>query len=177
MLAFLGLLTIVLLLVLVMTKIVSPVVALIGVPILTAILGGFTSELSKFITEGLQSIATTAVMFVFAILFFGILMDAGTFKPIISKLLKIAGHDPARITVVTALLAMIVHLDGSGAVTFLVTIPAMLPLYDTLGMRRSTLATTVALAAGTMNILPWGGPTIRAAKPWKFQLRSFLTPF
>ncbi len=176
MLAFLGLLTIVLLLVLVMTKIVSPVVALIGVPILTAVLGGFTSELPKFITDGLQSIATTAVMFVFAILFFGILMDAGTFKPIISKLLKIAGHDPARITVATALLAMIVHLDGSGAVTFLVTIPAMLPLYDTLGMRRTTLATTVALAAGTMNILPWGGPTIRAATALEVPVTALFNP-
>ena len=30
-------------------------------------------------------------------------------------------------------------------------------------MRRTTLATLVALAAGTMNVLPWGGPTIRAA--------------
>ena len=30
-------------------------------------------------------------------------------------------------------------------------------------MRRTTLATIVALSAGTMNILPWGGPTIRAA--------------
>ncbi|GAB3170822.1 CitMHS family transporter [Telluribacter humicola] len=176
MLAFLGLLTIVLLLVLVMTKRVSPVVALIVVPIVTALLGGFTSEIVKFITDGIQSIATTAVMFVFAILFFGILMDAGTFKPIITWLLKVAGNDPARITVVTAVLAMIVHLDGSGAVTFLVTIPALLPLYDALGMRRTTLATTVALAAGTMNILPWGGPTIRAATALEVPVTELFNP-
>ena len=30
-------------------------------------------------------------------------------------------------------------------------------------MKRTTLAAIVAMAAGTMNILPWGGPTIRAA--------------
>ena len=88
-----------------------------------------------------------AVMFIFAILFFGILMDAGTFKPLIRRLLKAAGKDPARITVATAILAMIVHLDGSGAVTFLITVPAMLPLYDALGMRRTTLATVTALLA------------------------------
>jgi citrate-Mg2+:H+ or citrate-Ca2+:H+ symporter, CitMHS family len=176
MLALLGLLTILLLLILVMTKLVSPVVALIAVPVVTGLLAGFTSELLTFITEGIQSIATTAVMFVFAILFFGTLMDAGTFRPIIARLLKAAGHEPTRITVVTALLAMLVHLDGSGAVTFLVTIPALLPLYDTPGMRRTTLATVVALAAGTMNILPWGGPTIRAAIALEVPVTELFNP-
>ncbi|QHT66767.1 citrate transporter [Rhodocytophaga rosea] len=176
MLAFLGLLTIVLLLILVMGKFMSPVVALIVVPIATALMGGFTAEILTFITDGIKTISTTAVMFIFAILFFGVLMDAGTFNPIISRLLKIAGNDPTRITVVTAILAMIVHLDGSGAVTFLVTIPALLPLYDALSMRRTTLATIVALSAGTMNILPWGGPTIRAATALEVQVTQLFNP-
>jgi citrate-Mg2+:H+ or citrate-Ca2+:H+ symporter, CitMHS family len=176
MLAFLGLLTIVLLLVLVMSKKLSPVVALIIVPIATAFIGGFTTEIVTYITDGVKTISTTAVMFIFAILFFGILMDAGTFEPVIRRLLKAAGNDPARITVVTAILAMIVHLDGSGAVTFLVTVPAMLPLYDAMGMRRTTLATVVALAAGTMNILPWGGPTIRAASALEVQVTELFNP-
>jgi citrate-Mg2+:H+ or citrate-Ca2+:H+ symporter, CitMHS family len=176
MLAFLGLLTIVLLLVLVMSKKLSPVVALIIVPIATALIGGFTTEIVTYITDGVKTISTTAVMFIFAILFFGILMDAGTFEPVIRRLLKAAGNDPARITVVTAILAMIVHLDGSGAVTFLVTVPAMLPLYDAMGMRRTTLATVVALAAGTMNILPWGGPTIRAASALEVQVTELFNP-
>ncbi|WP_416865994.1 MAG: CitMHS family transporter [Imperialibacter sp.] len=176
MLAFLGLLTIVLLLVLVMSKKLSPVVALIIVPIATALIGGFTTEIVTYITDGVKTISTTAVMFIFAILFFGILMDAGTFEPVIKRLLKAAGNDPARITVVTAILAMIVHLDGSGAVTFLVTVPAMLPLYDAMGMRRTTLATVVALAAGTMNILPWGGPTIRAASALEVPVTELFNP-
>ncbi|MDQ3846041.1 MAG: citrate:proton symporter [Bacteroidota bacterium] len=176
MLAFLGLLTIILLLLLVITKKASPVVALIIVPVATALMAGFTTELLGFITDGIKSISVTAVMFVFAILFFGILMDAGTFDPIISRLLKLAGKDPARIALATAILAMLVHLDGSGAVTFLITVPAMLPLYDTLGMRRSTLATIVALAAGTMNILPWGGPTIRAATALNVPVTELFNP-
>lgn len=176
MLAFLGLLTIVLLLGLVMSKAVSPVVALVIVPVATALLAGFGVEIMTFITDGIRSISTTAVMFIFAILFFGILMDAGTFQPIISRLLKAAGNDPARITVVTAVLAMIVHLDGSGAVTFLVTVPAMMPLYDALGMKRATLATIVALGAGTMNILPWGGPTIRAATALEVPVTALFNP-
>jgi citrate-Mg2+:H+ or citrate-Ca2+:H+ symporter, CitMHS family len=176
MLAFLGLLTIILLLALVMAKKASPLVALIAVPIFTGLLAGFSSELLTFITDGLKAISTTAVMFIFAILFFGVLMDAGTFEPIISWLLNIAGNDPTRITVVTAILAMIVHLDGSGAVTFLVTIPALLPLYNALGMRRTTLATIVALAAGTMNMLPWGGPTIRAATALNVPVTALFNP-
>src|SRR5690606_607839 len=150
MLAFLGLLTIVLLLYLVIAKKASPVIALTLIPILTGILAGKVQELPSMIGEGLQTIAPTGVMFVFAILFFGVLLDAGTFQPIISRLLKLAGNDPIKIALVTAVLAMLVHLDGSGAVTFLIVVPAMAPIYDQLGMKRITLACIVALSAGTM---------------------------
>ena len=49
------------------------------------------------------------------------------------------------------------HLDGSGAVTFLVTIPVMLPLYERLGMDKKVLACAASLAAD-VNLLPWTGP-------------------
>ena len=176
MLAWLGLLTILMLLFLVMTKRMAAVVALIIVPIITSLLAGFTTEIVGYITEGLKSIAPTGVMFIFAILFFGILTDAGTFKPLIKKILRFAGNDPAKVTVATALLAMMIHLDGSGAVTFLVTIPALLPLYNALNMKRTTLATVTALAAGTMNILPWGGPTIRAAAALEVSVTTLFNP-
>lgn len=176
MLALLGFITIVVLLVLVMTKKASPVIALIVVPFVTAIIGGFGGEVAKFMTDGVRAIAPTGVMFIFAILFFGILTDAGTFNPIINTIFKLVGKDPVKIAIGTAILAMIVHLDGSGAVTFLITIPAMLPLYDALGMRRTTLATIVALAAGTMNILPWGGPTLRAASAMNIDVMHLFSP-
>lgn len=176
MLAILGLLTILLLLFLVITKKASPVIALTLVPVLTGILAGKTSELPSMIGEGLQTIAPTGVMFVFAILFFGILLDAGTFQPIISRLLKIAGNDPIKIALATAVLAMLIHLDGSGAVTFLVVIPALAPIYDQIGMKRITLACIVALSAGTMNILPWGGPTIRAATALNVPVTELFNP-
>lgn len=183
MLAFLGFLTVVLMLVLIMTKKASPLVALIAVPVVTGIIacGFFVTDpenapgvidfvanfksMGKMITgsSGIGSVAATGVMFIFSILFFGILTDAGTFRPIIKKVLDLVGTDPIKIAIGTAILAAIVHLDGSGAVTFLICVPALLPLYDALGMKRTTLATIVALSAGTMNILPWGGPTIRAA--------------
>ncbi|QZY54011.1 CitMHS family transporter [Crassaminicella profunda] len=176
MLALLGFLTIIVLLVLIMSKKASPVVALIVVPTITAFVGGFGGEVGKFIIDGIKSIAPTGTMFIFAILFFGILTDAGTFEPIINKILKVVGKDPVKIAIGTAILAMLVHLDGSGAVTFLVTIPAMLPLYDALGMQRTTLATIAALSAGTMNILPWGGPTLRAASALEVSVTELFNP-
>ena len=177
-LAILGFLTVIIMLVLIMTKKASPLVALIVVPVVTGIVACFFiadengavnfinnfKSLGGMITgsDGIGSVAATGVMFIFSILFFGILTDAGTFRPIIRKVLNLVGTDPIKIAIGSAILAMIVHLDGSGAVTFLICVPALLPLYDALGMKRTTLATVVALAAGTMNILPWGGPTIRA---------------
>ncbi len=163
MLAFLGYATVILLLIVIMAKRLSPLAALIIIPIIMAVIGGFGGEIGGFIAKGIASVAPTGVMFIFAILFFGILTDAGTFDPIIARIVRVVGNDPVKIAMGTAFLAMIVHLDGSGAVTFLIVIPAMLPLYEKLGMRKTTLATVVALAAGTMNIVPWGGPTIRAA--------------
>lgn len=176
MLSLLGLLTILLLLYLVITKKASPVIALILVPVLTGIASGQTAALPAMIAEGIQSIAPTGVMFVFAILFFGILLDAGTFRPIIQHLLKIAANDPVKIALATAVLSMLVHLDGSGAVTFLVVVPAMVPIYDQMGMKRINLACIVALAAGTMNILPWGGPTIRAASALNVSVTELFNP-
>lgn len=176
MLALLGFFTIIALLALIMTKKASPVVALVAVPTITAIIGGFGADVGKFITDGIKSIAPTGTMFIFAILFFGVLTDAGTFEPIINKILQAVGKDPVKIALGTAVLAMLVHLDGSGAVTFLVTVPAMLPLFDALGMQRTTLATIVALSAGTMNILPWGGPTIRAGSALEVPVTELFNP-
>ena len=180
MLAALGFVTVIVMIVLIMTKKASPAVALIAVPFITGIIACFfiadpetgavnffsnLQSLGSMIAgaDGIGSVAATGVMFIFSILFFGILTDAGTFRPIIGGITRLVGTNPVLITIGTAILAMIVHLDGSGAVTFLICVPPLVPLYDAVGMKRTTLATTVALAAGTMNILPWGGPTLRAA--------------
>jgi len=182
-LALIGLLTIIVMLALIMSKKLSTLTALIFVPILGYFLASglnlITGEditLGKLMIDGLKSIAPTGVMFIFAILFFGILTEAGTFQPIVDKILSIVGKDPAKITVGTVIMAMLVHLDGSGAVTFLIVIPAMLPLYDELGMKRTVLATCAALGAGVMNILPWGGPTLRAITALNSNVQNMFIP-
>ncbi|SHI43115.1 CitMHS family transporter [Lutispora thermophila] len=162
MLSLVAFLTILLILVLILTKKLSPLASLIIVPIIATVVIGQGAKLGTYVVDGIKSIAPTGVMFIFAILFFGVLTDAGTFDPIISKILKTVGKDPVKVAIGTAILAMLVHLDGSGAVTFVITVPALLPLYKQLNMSNSVLATIVALGAGTMNVVPWGGPTLRA---------------
>ncbi len=162
MLSIVAFLTIIIILALILTKRLSPLLSLIIVPIIATLIIGQGKDLGTYVVDGIKSIAPTGVMFIFAILFFGVLTDAGTFDPIISKILKAVGKDPVKVALGTAILAMLVHLDGSGAVTFVITVPALLPLYKQLKMSNYVLATIVALGAGTMNVVPWGGPTLRA---------------
>jgi len=114
-------------------------------------------------------------MFVFAILFFGVMTDAGMLDPIIDAILKVVGTRPTRIVMGSALLALLIHLDGSGAVCFLITIPAMLPLYERLGMDKRILALACSLAAG-VNFLPWTGPTIRASAVLHMSAATIFQP-
>lgn len=175
MLALLGFITIFTLLTAILTKRMSPLVALIAIPVAAALIGGFGLETSTFIVSGITKIAPVAGMFVFAILFFGILTDAGMLDPIISGILRIVGSRPSRIVPGTALLALLIHLDGSGAVTFLVTIPAMLPLYQRLGIDKRILACVASLAAG-VNFLPWTGPMIRASAALHIPISEIFMP-
>jgi CitMHS family citrate-Mg2+:H+ or citrate-Ca2+:H+ symporter len=175
MLALLGFTTIIVLLAAILTKKMSPLVALIAIPIIAALIGGFGMGTSKFIIAGITNIAPVAGMFVFAILFFGIVTDAGMLDPVISGILRLVGSRPTRIVPGTALLALLIHLDGSGAVTFLVTIPAMLPLYTRLGIDKRILACVASLAAG-VNFLPWTGPMIRASAALHIPVSDIFTP-
>jgi len=175
MLATLGVITILCLLVAVMSKRLSPLVALIALPIIAALIGGFGLQTSAFIITGIKNVAPVVGMFVFAILFFGVMTDAGMLDPIIDRILKRVGTRPTRIVMGTALLALLVHLDGSGAVTFLVTIPAMLPLYTRLGMDKRILACVTAMAAG-VNFLPWTGPVLRSSAALHVPVADLFQP-
>lgn len=176
MLALLGLITILLLLTAILKKWLSPLVALIAVPVAAGFAGGFGNELGTFIVDGVRTVAPMAAMFVFAIVFFGVMSDAGVFRPFVGGILRMVGRHPARILVGTVALGSLVHLDGSGASTFLIAIPALRPLYDELRMDRRLLACGVAMAAGVNNMLPWGGPTIRAATALDVDVMSLYLP-
>lgn len=174
-LALLGLLTVVAVLAAILSRRVSPLVALIVLPVAAALAGGFAPQLGPFMVDGIRQTAPVAAMFVFAILFFGVMTDAGLLDPIVDRILRAVGTQPTRIVVGSALLALVAHLDGSGAVTFLVTIPAMLPMYDRLGIDRRVLACVASMAAG-VNFLPWTGPVLRASAALHIPTTTIFLP-
>jgi len=153
----------------------SPLVALIAVPTVAALLAGMGGQIGRFVLSGLQQTAPVAAMFVFAILYFGVMTDAGLLDPVVDHILRVIGTRPRRVVMGAALLALLVHLDGSGAVTFLVTIPAMLPLFDRLQMDKRILACVTSMAAG-VNFLPWTGPMLRASAALHIPVSDLFRP-
>jgi len=161
---------------LIMTKRLPALVALIVVPIAFGLIGGFGAGLGPMMLDGIRSLAPTGVMLMFAILYFGIMIDAGLFDPIVRVILKLVQGDPMKIVVGTAALAMFISLDGDGATTYMITVSAMLPLYMRLGMSRLVMACVIMLAGGVFNILPWGGPTARAATALGVDVSDIFVP-
>lgn len=149
---------------LILLRRISPVVAFTTLPVVVCLLAGFNpGQIGEFIKAGLITVAPTAALFLFAILFFGIMRDRGLFDPLVNLLIRSTGGKPLAVAVVTVLVTSVVHLDGVGAATFLLTIPALLPLYKRLNMSPAMLLCLVGTTAGVINMVPWGGTTARAA--------------
>ena len=163
MLVILGFAMILTFMVLIMTKRLTPMVALIIVPTVFGLFAGAGLGLGDMVIEAIGSLAPTAALLMFAIMYFGIMIDVGLFDPLVRFIVRALGNDPAKIVVGTALLAGAVSLDGDGSTTFIVTTAAMLPIYLRHGMNPVVLTCVAGLANGTLNIVPWGGPTVRAA--------------
>ena len=163
-LTLLGLAIIVITVALLLRGKTHPIVAMTLIPVIGAVLtgAGFT-EISGFYLEGLDRVMKVVVMFIFAIIFFGILSDIGLFDPVIKALIRATRGNVMLVALGTAAIAVVAHLDGSGSTTFLLTIPALLPLYKAMNMSRYVLLTLVALSASVMNMVPWGGPVGRAS--------------
>lgn len=176
MLTFWAYAMVVLFMTLIMSKRLSPLTALILVPVLVALAAGFTTGLGDMMVSGITRLAPTGVMLMFAILFFAVMIDAGLFAPIVSRLVTLVHGDPMKVVVGTAVLALVVSLDGDGSTTYMITTAAMLPLYRALRMRPLVLACVTMLSSGVMNILPWGGPTARAASALGIDVGQVFVP-
>ncbi|HJV40099.1 citrate:proton symporter, partial [Caulobacter sp.] len=175
-LAILGFLMVISFMTLIMTNRLSAITALIIVPIIFGLLAGAGPQLGGMMVKGVTALAPTALMLAFAVLYFGIMIDAGLFDPLVRWVLAMVGDDPARVTVGTALLAMIVSLDGDGATTALVTISALLPVYRRLRLNPLILALLLGLSNTIVNLVPWGGPTARAASALHLEPSAVFVP-
>ncbi|GEC06710.1 citrate:proton symporter [Streptomyces spinoverrucosus] len=176
MLTILGFAMIATFLVLIMMKKMSPIAALVLIPALFCVFVGKGAHLGDYVIDGVSSLAPTAAMLMFAIVYFGVMIDVGLFDPIVRGILKFCKADPMRIVVGTALLAAIVSLDGDGSTTFMITVSAMYPLYKRLKMSLVVMTGVAATANGVMNTLPWGGPTARAATALKLDASDIFVP-
>lgn len=143
---------------------VLPLILFALLPLLAALASGQDiSSTAGHISAGMTRTLPVAMMFMFAITFAGVMRDAGLFQPLLHGLLHVTADQPVRVALVTVMIGLLAHLDGAGPTTFLVAVPALMPVYDRLGMRREVLVMLLALSAGLMNLLPWGGPLARAA--------------
>ncbi|WP_404332252.1 CitMHS family transporter [Mesobacillus maritimus] len=163
-LSLIGFMIILVIVVLLISGKVTPIVAMVLPPIIGALLAGFAfAEIGVFFEEGIASVISIAIMFIFAILFFGIMQDVGLFDPMINKMVALTKGNVITVCIVTVIIAAVAQLDGSGASTFLITIPALLPLYNRLKMNPYLLLLLIAGSAGMINMLPWAGPLGRTA--------------
>ncbi|MCM1948531.1 CitMHS family transporter [Streptomyces sp. G2] len=176
MLTVLGFAMIATFLVLIMMKRMSPIAALVLIPALFCVAVGQGAQLGDYVIDGVGKLAPTAAMLMFAIVYFGVMIDVGLFDPIVRGILRFCKADPVRVVVGTAVLAAIVSLDGDGSTTFMITVSAMYPLYKRLGMSLVVLTGVAATANGVMNTLPWGGPTARAATALKLDAGDIFVP-
>ncbi len=164
----LGFLTIIAIVYMLFQSKTLPSIAFIIFPSILAVIlvatGYFSIEqIGKLIKGGFGSTGPTAALFVFSVLYFGIMGDVGLFDVIINALMKLVGDNVIGVTIMTAIIALIAHLDGGGASTFCILVPAMLPVYQKMHMRKTTMLRIAVLAMGVLNLMPWAGPTMRAA--------------
>ncbi len=177
MLSLLGFLTICVFLGLILTKRLSVLLSLILVPILFALIAGFgPKEIGEMVLSGIKQVAPTGILLMFAVLYFSLMIDAGLFDPFISGIIRIAKGDPLKITLGTAILTMLVHLDGDGTATFMIIITSLLPVYKKLGMKKLILPCIVALSVGVMHLVPWSGTVARALNVMKTDPAHLIIP-
>ncbi|MDX2066920.1 MAG: citrate:proton symporter [Haliscomenobacter sp.] len=177
MLALLGFATIATFLALIMTKRMGVMTALVLVPIVFGLLAGVKPvELGEMILAGIKQVAPTGILLMFAVLYFATMLDAGLFDPVIAGIVRAVKGDPLKVLLGTAVLTMIVHLDGDGTATFMIVLSAFVPIYKQLGINRLMLAGIVALSVGPLHLVPWSGTSARAISTLNTNAATIFNP-
>ena len=70
----------------------SPIVVLTLIPAIAALLLGFGPiEIADFIKDGIKTTTSNGILFIFSVIYFGVMSDTGMFDVIVQKLVKLAG--------------------------------------------------------------------------------------
>ena len=161
---------------LLMTRQLSALTALILVPLTFGLIAGFGTELGPMVVDAIRTLAPTAVMLIFAMLYFMVMTDAGMFDPLAKAIVKAVGGDPLKVFMGTIALGFLVALDGDGATVYMIVLSALLPLYKRLGLSIPMVAVLLLHCTGLGNMLPWGGPTARAAVSMQADMADVFGP-
>ena len=175
-LAFLGFAMIIVFMALIMAKKLSPFTSLILVPVAFGLLAGYGWDTLGYAMDGIKSVASTFAMMTFAILYFGVMLTAGMFDPMVDHVVAWCKGDPLKVLVGTAILAAFVSVDGDGTTTVMICCTAMIPIYNRLKIKKIYLATLIILQNCIMNLIPWGGPTARVMSVMKLDAGEILAP-
>ena len=175
-LAFLGFAMIIVFMALIMAKKLSPFTSLILVPVAFGLLAGYGWDTLGYAMDGIKSVASTFAMMTFAILYFGVMLTAGMFDPMVDHVVAWCKGDPLKVLVGTAILAAFVSLDGDGTTTVMICCTAMIPIYNRLKIKKIYLATLIILQNCIMTLIPWGGPTARVMSVMKLDAGEILAP-
>jgi CitMHS family citrate-Mg2+:H+ or citrate-Ca2+:H+ symporter len=153
------------------------ITALVIVPLLAGIIAGFSpKELGEMMLAGMKQVAPTGILLTFAVLYFATMLDAGLFDPVVAFIIKYVKGDPLKVILGTAILTMIVHLDGDGTATFMIVLSAFLPIYKQLKINRLILPCIVALECWSMHLVPWSGTSARAISTLKSDAVHIFNP-
>lgn len=175
-LALLGFGMIIVFMALIMAKKLSPFTSLILVPILFGLLAGYGWDTFGYAMDGIKSVASTFAMMTFAILYFGVMLLTGMFDPMVDRVVAWCKGDPLKVLVGTAVLAAFVSLDGDGTTTVMICCTALIPIYNRLGIKKIYLANLIILQNCIMNLIPWGGPTVRVMSVMHLDAGEILAP-
>jgi len=141
-----------------------PMTLFVLLPILGAVINGYgINDISGFIKDGVSTTWSMAALFVFVVTYFGIMTDVGMFDKLVQKMIKIADGHILGIFLVVVLIATLGHLDGNSPTTYLITIPALLPLCKKLNIRINSIMLVCCAVITVMNLVPWGGVLNRQA--------------
>lgn len=176
-LAILGYLMIITFMAAMMMKKLSPFTSLFIVPIIYGFIGGFGPKLGDYAITGVKTVVPTAMLLIFALLFFSILVDAGMFDPVVKWIVRMCKGDPLKVIVGTACIVGFISIDGDGSSTYVIICAALLPIYKRLGISPMILAVITIIQNGAWNILPWGGPTARVLVGLNVEASQIMWPY
>lgn len=176
-LALYGYAIVIIFMALIMSKKLSALTSLLIVPVVIGCIAGFGPELAEYAVIGMESVAGTAALLLFAVSYFCIQLGTGMFDPLAEKIVRFVKGDPVRVTVGTVLLALAISLDGEGATTYIIVCTTLVPIYKRLKINILIIPCLTIMCNAIMNILPWGGPTARVLSGLELEANQVMPPY